>query len=235
VLLVDSLFEDYTQSWTEKFATAFDSFRNKLANAAKTKYDETPDEYWSRYGLFTRSNTDRPDTIERRHQFFVEKMYESIQPRLKDSLRAFGELEKELIYYRDKKVCQLSNCSSQVLWADAEIHHVEPHSKGGPTSIANGALVHKACHPKSAKAVEDFAEHWRMNIEKQRTSRHIDLGRSAVAANEKVRVRRGRPKIPIEEKLVNHLIKCGLSPEAARESYRQMTEQLAGTPKESGK
>lgn len=42
-----------------------------------------------------------------------------------------------------------------------EIHHVEEHHKGGPTSLENGALVHKKdCHPKGAKATAEFATKW---------------------------------------------------------------------------
>jgi hypothetical protein len=48
-----------------------------------------------------------------------------------------------------------------VTWADHEIHHVQQHSKGGPTTMDNGALMHKHCHPKGDKATADFAEHWK--------------------------------------------------------------------------
>ena len=32
--------------------------------------------------------------------------------------------------------------------SECEIHHVTPHADGGPTSIQNGVLVHRDCHPK---------------------------------------------------------------------------------------
>ena len=95
-----------------------------------------------------RANTDRADTILRRHQFFAEKMHELLKPQLKDPTRIFGALERELIYYRDKKKCQLPGCGGDVTWADHEIHHVEQHSKGGPTTMGNGALMHKHCPPE---------------------------------------------------------------------------------------
>lgn len=161
VLLIDSLLDDYTRSWTDRFASAFDYFREGLAVGKKSRHDPTPTEYWVRYGQFTRTNTDRADTILRRHQFFAEKMYELLKPQLKDATRIYGALERELIYYRDKKKCQVPACSGDVAWADHEIHHVEEHSKGGPTTIENGALVHKHCHPKSTRATADFAEHWK--------------------------------------------------------------------------
>ncbi|MGD0139645.1 MAG: HNH endonuclease signature motif containing protein, partial [Tepidisphaeraceae bacterium] len=115
-------------------------------------------EFYLKYGQWTRTATDRVDTITRRHEFFLQQMYEWTKPAMKDPNRIFGELEREIIYARDKKRCQV--CDAEVLWADSEIHHVEMHSLGGKTSLENGALVHKKCHPKSATEVAAFASKW---------------------------------------------------------------------------
>lgn len=157
VLLVDSLLDDYTRSWESNFAPAFDSFREQFALGKKTRDDTTPSEYWLRYGVFTRVNSDRGDVIDRRHEFFSLKMRGFLQPKLKDSQRLFGELEREIIYYRDKKQCAV--CDAEVIWREAEIHHVEEHTKGGATTHENGVLVHKQCHPKGAAATK-FAKEW---------------------------------------------------------------------------
>jgi len=166
VLLVDSLLDDYTRSWTGVIADAFDTFKLKVAEGTKDRFDDSSNEYWAQYGQWTRSNSDRGDTIERRHTFFAERMHKLIQPQLKDPERIFGALEREIIYYRDKKRCQRPGCNSEVLWADGEIHHVNPHGKGGKTVVENGALVHKSCHPKGAKESEAFAEHWKAKAAK---------------------------------------------------------------------
>jgi hypothetical protein len=159
VLLVDSLLDDYSSSWRPTLANAFDQFRERLAFATKKRVDE-PDDYWLKYGQLARTASDRADSIERRHQFFVEKMYERLSPQLKDSDRIFGQLERELIYYRDKKRCQAPRCGAELKWDEAEFHHVLEHRNGGRTTIENGALVHKSCHPKTQKAVAEFADHW---------------------------------------------------------------------------
>ena len=99
-------------------------------------------------------------SIERRHNFFAEKMRAVIKPQLKDPVRLFGQLEREIIYFRDQKRCQVPGHGEEVPWADAEIHHVDPHSQGGGTNLMNGALVHKSCHPKSQKEVAAFKTHW---------------------------------------------------------------------------
>jgi hypothetical protein len=158
VLLVDTLFDDYTRSWETNFAPAFDHFRQRFAEGKRTQSDPKPSEYWLRYGIHTRVSSDRGEVIRRRHEFFSEKMYEILKPQLKDPQRLFGTLERELIYYRDKKLCAV--CEGEVVWSEAEIHHIEEHAKGGHTILDNGVLVHRHCHPKGAAATE-FAKRWR--------------------------------------------------------------------------
>jgi len=158
VLLVDSLLDDYTRSWEKTFASAFDDFREQFSKGKLTRDDASPSEYWLRYGVHTRVNSDRGDAIQRRHEFFASKMREQLVLQPKDSQRAFGLLERELIYYRDKKCCAV--CTSEVTWADAEIHHVTGHAHGGRTALSNGVLVHKHCHPKGKQAVE-FERRWK--------------------------------------------------------------------------
>jgi len=158
VLIADSLWDDYTKSWQTTFASAFDSFRLKVTKAIAERTDNPSDEYWTHYGQLTRANTDRSVSIQRRQSFFVEKMYTTIKPVLKDPLRTFGELEREIIYQRDGKTCQV--CGVEVPWAEGEIHHVEQHGQGGPTVLSNGVLVHKSCHPKGQAQVAALAKKW---------------------------------------------------------------------------
>jgi hypothetical protein len=153
ILLVDTLMDDYTRAWEGNFAAAFDNFRHEFALGKKTQDDPNPSEYWLRYGVLTRVNSDRGDVIQRRHEFFSTKMREVLDPQLKDPQRLYGALEREIIYYRDKKRCAV--CGLEVAWPELEIHHIEEHGKGGKTTLENGVLVHKKdCHPKGAKAVE---------------------------------------------------------------------------------
>jgi hypothetical protein len=164
VLLADSLLDDYTRSWEVRFAKAFDEFRRQFLASKQTQDNATPDEFWSRYGVLTRANSDRGPTIQRRHEFFSVKMRDVIEPHMKDPQRAYGELERELIYYRDRKQCAV--CKTEVVWSDVEIHHVDGHAGGGPTVMANGVLVHRQCHPKGAAAVA-FAKQWLAKRSKQ--------------------------------------------------------------------
>ena len=86
----------------------------------------------------------------------------TLKPMPKDPLRAFGLLDRELIYYRDKKRCAV--CEVELMWSEVEIHHVQLHSAGGQTVLENGAPVHKECHPKSAVATAAFAKRWAQRL-----------------------------------------------------------------------
>lgn len=157
VLLLDSLWDDYTRSWRDKLVEAVDEFSGALARANRTKDSDEPSEYWLRYGQWTRTNSDRGERIGFRHEFYSRTMLALLSPQGKDPKRAFGLLEREVIWYRDRK-CQI--CAADVAWDEAEIHHVQEHADGGPTVVENGALVHSHCHPKGRDAVRDFARKW---------------------------------------------------------------------------
>lgn len=163
VLLVDSLMDTYVKSWEDSLEDAFDKSRTRMAKATKTANDLQPDEYWLRYGRHTRTNSDRAQTIRTRHEFFVSEMFRMMEPKPKDPQRIFGPIEREIIYARDRKQCQV--CNGEVVWDEADFHHVEAHNDGGRTTIDNGALVHRECHPKGAVAVAEFARRWRSRQE----------------------------------------------------------------------
>jgi len=148
VMLADALWDDYVRSWEERLPTALDKFLSAVAEGNLTKTDTIPSEYWSRYAQWTRVNSDRGDTIGLRHRFYQEKMLDSLQPlTLKDPIRLYGEVERSVLFYRQEKKCLV--CDGVMVFSDVEVHHVEEHSKGGQTTLENGAAVHKKCHPKS--------------------------------------------------------------------------------------
>ena len=161
VLFVDDLWDEYTRSWESTLAGAVDKFISDLAVATKKAIDSPgdPNEFWNRYGQWARTAASGGTTISLRHRFYTERMRESVHPlELKDPTRIFGRVEREIIYFRDGKQCQ--RCHAEVNWSEAEIHHIKEHHKGGPTQLNNGALVHRACHPKTNDEVAAFAESW---------------------------------------------------------------------------
>jgi hypothetical protein len=166
VLLVDALLDDYTRSWEGTLPEAFDQFRQAVARDKLTKGSESPGEFWVQYSSWTQASTDIAENIRRRHEFFCRKMLGWLCPQLKDTQRSFGALEREVIYYRDKKRCQV--CDADVTWEDAEIHHVQGHATAGPTTLDNAVLVHGHCHPRGG-AAEEFAERFHQKKVQQPT------------------------------------------------------------------
>lgn len=77
-------------------------------------------------------------------QYLKDNALEIIE---KDENRAFSELDRIIIYRRDKGLCQ--QClrenkpenEAKVSWSKYQADHVVPHSKGGKTIIENGELL----------------------------------------------------------------------------------------------
>ena len=156
ILLVDTLWDEYTRAWEATVSVALDQFASSLAKAKASKDSTLPDEFWLRYGQWTRVNSDRGDRIRHRHEFYLEKMFQFLGPlQMKDPKRSYGPLEREIIYFRDGKCCAV--CKAPVLWNEAEVHHLRPHIKAGKTLLENGVLVHRHCHPKGNRLLEQIA------------------------------------------------------------------------------
>lgn len=157
VLLVDDLWDDYLRNWEERLPEALDKFLEAVGEAKLTKSHEVPSPYWTQYAQWTRVNSDRGETIGLRHRYYQERMRDNLQPlQAKDPQRAYGELERSILFYRQGKKCAV--CDGAMVWSDIEVHHVDEHSKGGKTVLENGAAVHKKCHPKSAAETKALAE-----------------------------------------------------------------------------
>ncbi len=111
----------------------------------------------------TQTRSDNANTIGQRHAFFTEEMLKLLSPTKKDKNRSFSDLERRTIFYRDMGLCQwcwMSENDHNVPWEECEFHHVTPHADGGPTSIQNGVLVHRDCHPKRKEDTNLFYEWW---------------------------------------------------------------------------
>lgn len=172
VLLVSSLMDGYPKGWHKKLPESFDVFRERCLLATKAEKDEMDYEYShysNRYVRLTRSGSNNAESIELRHQFFLEEMVGllDIANNKKDSQRSFSSIDRELVYYRDRKKCQVcimnETGDSQVRWEESDIHHVIPHSKGGITNMDNAVLVHRHCHPKGDAQEKKFMEWWQAN------------------------------------------------------------------------
>ena len=112
-------------------------------------YDETRDNdllSFSNHRQQGENDLEIRDRIMRQifFQYLKDNKLEIIE---KDENRAFSELERIIIYRRDKGLCQ--QClregepenEAKVSWSKYQADHVLPHSKGGMTDIQNGELL----------------------------------------------------------------------------------------------
>ena len=166
VLLIDSLLDEYVSGWENRVASKlieFEGRRRSATEANRNRRSSEYEKYYTEYGQWTQTRSDSGTTIRRRHAFFVQEMLILLAPKKLDSRRAFTELQRSTVFFRDLEVCQwcrMNGRSERVSWDEADIHHVIPHSAGGPTSLDNAVLVHRKCHPKSAEDVKKFHD-WR--------------------------------------------------------------------------
>ena len=165
-LFVDSLMDVYKKGWESDLATKlneFDKRRKEAAEAVRNRHNTEYISYYNEYGQFTQTRSDDANNIRRRHAFFAEEMLKMLAPEKLDENRNFNDFEKEVIFFRDNEQCQFCKMNDKVhkvVWNDSEFHHVKPYKEGGKTTIENGALVHKICHPKSNANVQEFCDWW---------------------------------------------------------------------------
>lgn len=63
----------------------------------------------------------------------------------KDSQRGFTA-EQRRVLWNSSQVRKCEECGRAVTWEDFTADHIEPHSKGGRTKLANAAILHRACN-----------------------------------------------------------------------------------------
>lgn len=168
-LLVNQLMAEYASGWESQLVNKWHEFDNRRQQASKDVKEGNEgvfNQYYLRYGLHAQTRSDSATTIRQRHVFFVEEMLELLNPEKLDKKRVLSNLERQTVFFRDKGICQWSRMKGhtrQVLWDEAEIHHVIPYSKGGKTDIGNSALVHPDWHPKTDQEVAEFRDWWQQN------------------------------------------------------------------------
>lgn len=181
VLLCDSLMDEYARGWESRLAPSLHEFERRCREASEAQKGGPPSEferYWPQYAQWTQTQADLGGTIQRRHVFFASEMVKLLEPVRLDGQRGFSDFQKQVIFFRDHQQCQ--RCAAlgeehDIQWSDADIHHVWPFTEGGPTTIANGALVHRDCHPRAADDVAEFRARWRPDG-RQQTAKEPDGG-----------------------------------------------------------
>ena len=156
-LLIDALAEgDYTPVWKHDVIGAFLNFKKEVASA-QLHYRGTKESlpHYERFGrLLSGSGSDTAEIIRNRHSFLLSEVYSVIRRCPRDPQRLYDSLEKEVIWNRDRGICQNPDCprpERRVSFRDAHIHHIVEHTTGGPTTLQNGILICAECHADRTK------------------------------------------------------------------------------------
>lgn len=150
-MLLDTLLVgQYVQDYRANYCAAFETFlaEVQLARHAYREHGQRSPLYDDFSVLLSGSGSDQGAKIGQRHAVFAEWMSRKLDIKLKDPKRLFDVLEREIVWWRDRRTCQNPTCRRLVPFPEATVHHVVEHTGGGQTTLANGVLVCTDCAPK---------------------------------------------------------------------------------------
>ena len=183
-LLMDKLRAEYGAGGEERIGAAISEFERRCQEGKAAAKDNIASEYViyeEGFGIWTRTSSDTPEYMERRHAFFVREMLRLTGAVRKDPTRGFTGVEREAVFLRDGRKCQVCVMKGEgadiakVEWNELEVHHITPHSEGGQTEVSNGVSVHPGCHPKGGENTEAFKAWWG---QRQRDTKPAQEGKS---------------------------------------------------------
>lgn len=97
------------------------------------------------YQRWISNSSDTYESLTYRHKVLKESLLAKVKKLpLKDPQRSFDEAQRQVIYRRDKGICQ--KCKKHCDWNDWEADHIIPWSKGGQTEIENGQVLCPSCN-----------------------------------------------------------------------------------------
>jgi Protein of unknown function DUF262/HNH endonuclease len=103
------------------------------------------------YLLTVQGDTDSAAN-RRRRAAILQGLLWSLYER-KDSRRTFSQEQRRILWNSsDRKVC--ARCKRPVSWQDFTVDHVQAYVRGGPTSLRNAQLMHRACNARKGAKPE---------------------------------------------------------------------------------
>jgi len=148
-LLIMDLLPNYDiKDRHEEIANWFIDFESRRM-MDKKKEPEHQDPVLILYQRWISNSSDTTDSLNYRHKVLKEDLLDKVTNLpLKDSQRSFDEAQRQVIYRRDKGICQI--CGKKCEWNDWEADHKNPWRKGGKTEIENGQVLCPACNSKKS-------------------------------------------------------------------------------------
>lgn len=137
----------------KKYVLDFRLFRDFIINfftkvaQVRSKEGEFAINIYERYVELRKKGLTHSTFSERFRILLGLFLNESSNIQLKDQKRSFDVGQKlAIFYYKNTQICQY--CNKEVVWDEADFHHIKFHSKGGLTTVDNGQLMHITCHRK---------------------------------------------------------------------------------------
>lgn len=121
--------------------------RERHIQEARPSDESIPE--WVTYKEKISHSTDAEESIRWRMEFMLRNLLEKYpNVRLKDNQRDFTHLQRLAIFRRDGSICQVRiKCEgAKLTWDDWHCDHIQPWSKGGKTTVENGAVSCSACN-----------------------------------------------------------------------------------------
>ena len=143
--LVKDLIESYAIKDREqdlaKWFIDFETMRMLEAEKPEDQQDARLAIYQSK----TKDSTDAMDSLRYRHEFLKESLLSAI-PDLepKDTKRFFDEAQRQVIFRRDKGICQ--KCGKKCEWDAWQADHIIPWNASGKTIVSNGQVLCSSCN-----------------------------------------------------------------------------------------
>lgn len=131
-----------------KWFTDFESMRMLEAEKSEDEQDARLAIYQSK----TKDSTDGMDSLRYRHEYLKESLFSTILDlAAKDTKRNFDEAQRQVIFRRDKGICQ--NCGRKCEWNAWEADHIIPWNRGGQTTVSNGQVLCPTCNASKSDSI----------------------------------------------------------------------------------
>ncbi|MBQ5960439.1 MAG: DUF262 domain-containing protein [Firmicutes bacterium] len=152
ILLMDLMPNYDIRNREQDLAQWFIEFENMRAQD-ELKEPEQQDPKLVIYHERVSNSSDTMDSLTYRHNFLKENLLASVRnlPQ-KDPKRNFDDAQRQVIFRRDKGICQA--CGRICEWNDWEADHIIPWSKGGKTEVENGQVLCPSCNSKKKDQLE---------------------------------------------------------------------------------
>ena len=138
----------------EEFGDWFLGFEKRRKEQGEAGEDQR-EEGLDSYELAINQQTANSASQDIRRRMLVEDLLATIPDlTLLDDKRQFTEEQRATIFRRSEGKCANPNnnpeCDIDCEWGNWHADHIEPHSRGGPTSVANGQLLCPSCNLKKS-------------------------------------------------------------------------------------